>query len=182
MTLIPESLLTLPIELPKFAVVADLRSTYVWCARQTAAAMTRPWSPSSDGIEIARSVPCWRRKSSSITPGFASRYRSGRIMSAVKAGRCAAWFPPVAALFVCRPGAPVRRCTIRHGPHIKPDQTPYAAPKRHNFRGTASKRAAPGLGACAGRSHFRPRISVVLPPSVLGSWRKLPSGATKDDM
>lgn len=54
MTLIPESLLTLPIELPKFAVVADLRSTYVWCARQTAAAMTRPWSPSSDGIEIAR--------------------------------------------------------------------------------------------------------------------------------
>jgi hypothetical protein len=29
MTLIPESLLTLPIELPKFAVVADLRSTYV---------------------------------------------------------------------------------------------------------------------------------------------------------
>jgi hypothetical protein len=54
MTLIPESLLTLPIELPKFAVVADLRSTYVWCAWQTAAAMTRPWSPSSDGIEIAR--------------------------------------------------------------------------------------------------------------------------------
>ena len=54
MTPIPKSPLTLPIELPKFAVVADLRSTYVWCARQTAAAMTRPWSPSSDGVEIAR--------------------------------------------------------------------------------------------------------------------------------
>lgn len=145
MTLIPESLLTLPIELPKFAVVADRRSTCVWCARQTAAAMTRPWSPSSDGIEIARKRAVLEAQVVFHHSWVRIALSKWRIMSAVKAGRCAVWFPPVAALFVCRPGAPVRRCTIRHGPHIKPDQTPYAAPKRHNFRGTASKRAAPGL-------------------------------------
>ena len=127
---------------------------------------------------LLASVPCCRRKSSAITPGFASRYRIERMMSAVKAGRCAAWFLPVAALFVCRPGARVRRCTIRHGPHVRPDQTLQAAPKRHNFRGLVSKARRSWVWRLRWSFSLRRRISVVC-PSVLGSWRKLASGATK---